>query len=119
MNIFSRQSGLFALALLLVGCLIAAKLPTGGKQYDYVMVERQPTRLYISEGNEKYAEQKLEKADVKDFYHHQGPLFKVVNEFEAQGYEVYSTYTMGYSVSAVNGQVSTVPATYVLLRRPR
>jgi hypothetical protein len=86
MTFFSRQTGLFALALLLAGSLIAAKLPVDGKNYDYVMVEKRGNFLFVSEGVGKFEERKV-KDETKD-YHDVGPLFKAVNEFEARGYEV-------------------------------
>ena len=112
MNVFSRQSGLFALALLLIGSLIAAKFPTEGKQYDYVMIEKESFRISISEGIDKYEERKV-KEEAKDRYH-QGPLFKVINEFEARGYEVYDTNQAGFT-----GSSGTTMGFFVLMRKPK
>jgi hypothetical protein len=102
----------YALGLLLAGGIVAAKSPADSKQYDYVAIEKTGYSLYITEGNEKFEEMKL-KDEFKDRQHY-GPLFKRINEYEAKGYEVYSTDLVGYSSS--NG---TVVSNYVLMRKPR
>ncbi|UOQ99866.1 hypothetical protein MUN81_10285 [Hymenobacter sp. 5317J-9] len=107
MNIFSRQSGLFVLALLLVGSIIAAKAPAEGKQYDYVMVRRAGYDIAISGSDGRYEVRNI-KSESKHWSYDEGPLFKVVNEFESKGYEVYSANTF-----------STTNSLCVLLRKPK
>jgi hypothetical protein len=92
--------------------LFAAKAPAEGKSYDYVMIEKTANRIYITQGESNFEERKL-KEEIKDF-HNQGQLFKLVNEFEAKGYEVYGTNQVGYT----NSYGTTVGSTF-LLRKPR
>jgi hypothetical protein len=102
-----------AICLLTAGFIVAAKAPAEGKQYDYVTIEKIGYVLYLSEGNDKYEEIKI-KEESKDERRHYGPLYKRVNEFEARGYEVYNTNTIGYSTAH-----GTTMGTIVLLRKPR
>jgi uncharacterized protein YxeA len=85
------------LGVLLTAGLLAAKAPAEGTSYEYVMIEKTGHRIYVTEGATKFEERKL-KEEIKDF-NNQGQLFKVVNEFEARGYEVYSTTQVGYTNS--------------------
>jgi uncharacterized protein involved in exopolysaccharide biosynthesis len=102
MNVFSRQSGLFALGLLLVGSLIAAKFPTATKQYDYVSIVQISTQLQISGNQQPFQAIKIKETKYNDYQE----LFRKVNEFEAQGYELVESNTNGYSC-------------YTLLRIPK
>jgi hypothetical protein len=112
MNLPFRSLLPYAFGLLLAGGIVAAKAPTADKQYDYVTLEKVGYRLYISEGDEKYEETKLKDA-FKDV-HHYGPLYKLVNAYEAKGYEVFSSNVVGYSASS-----GTTVANFVLLRKPK
>lgn len=100
------------LGLAITAGIIAAKSPTEGKQYDYVMVEKDGYNVYISEGYDKFEERKV-KDQAKD-NQHQGPLLKVINEYEARGYEIYAINQAGYSASA-----GTRMSYFVLLRKPK
>ena len=90
MSPFIRKSGLVALTALLAGGIVAAKLPTEGKQYDYVTVERLAGIIHISEGYDKYEKVEIPK-NQRDNYMHHGALYRIVNSYEARGYELFST----------------------------
>ncbi|MBJ6109477.1 hypothetical protein JAO73_10660 [Hymenobacter sp. BT523] len=100
------------LGLAITAGIIAAKSPTEGKQYDYVMIEKDIYSISISEGYDKFEERKV-KDQAKD-RQHQGPLFKVINEYEARGYEVYATNEAGYSSSG-----GTSMGHFVLMRKAK
>ncbi|MET4074363.1 hypothetical protein [Hymenobacter sp. UYCo722] len=108
----SRHLLALLLGLVVTAGILAAKAPTEGKSYEYVLIEKTANRLYITEGNTKFEERKL-KEEIKDV-HNQGQLFKLVNEFEARGYEVYATNQVGYT----NSYGTTVGSTF-LLRKSR
>jgi hypothetical protein len=111
MNVFSRQSGLFALALLLLGSLIAAKFPTATKQYDYVTVVQSShdNRLSVSTGPTKFEETKYKLDNGKGDANFT-PALRKVEELEAQGYELVTNSTHSIGV---------FPSSYFLLRRPK
>jgi hypothetical protein len=100
------------LGLAITAGIIAAKSPAEGKQYDYVMLEKEGYGITISEGTDKFEERKV-KDQAKD-RQHLGPLFKLINEYEARGYEVYATNQAGYSYSG-----GTTMGYFVLLRKPK
>jgi ABC-type oligopeptide transport system substrate-binding subunit len=114
MNMKKHASKLLTLilALVITAGILAAKAPAEGRQYDYVMIEKEAYSVYISEGNDKFEERKV-KDQAKD-RHHQGPLFKLINEYEARGYEVYATNEAGYSSSG-----GTTMGYFILLRKPK
>jgi hypothetical protein len=109
MNVFSRQSGLFALALLLVGSLIAAKFPAATKQYDYVTVVQQYNDMRVTTGPTKFEASTSKQEGDKNYYNFT-PALKKVEELEAQGYEIV---TNEFQV------VGAYPTNYFLLRRPK
>jgi hypothetical protein len=108
----SRHLLALLLGLFVTVGILAAKAPAEGKSYDYVMIEKTANRIYITQGETQFEERKL-KEEIKDF-HNQGQLFKLVNEFEARGYEVYGTNQVGYT----NSYGTTVGTTF-LLRKPQ
>lgn len=112
MKKYSRTLLALLLGLMLTAGLLAAKAPAEGKSYEYVMIEKTGYRIYVTEGENKFEERKL-KEEIKDV-HNQGQLFKLVNDFEARGYEVYGTNQVGYT----NSNGTTVGSTF-LLRKPR
>lgn len=111
MNVFSRQSGLFALALLLIGSLIAAKFPAATTQYDYVTVTQASfgNRLTVTTGGTKFEQTKYKLEEGKTDFNFTLALRKV-EELETQGYEVVTNNT---------GLEGVYPFTYFLLRRPK
>ena len=100
------------LGLFVTASILAAKAPAESNANEYVMIEKTANRIYITQGDTHFEERKL-KEEIKDF-HNQGQLFKLVNEFESRGYEVYATNQVGYTNS-----YGTIVASTFLLRKPR
>jgi hypothetical protein len=100
----------FLLALLIGGGLIAAKEPTGPKQYDYVSLVQQYNIVYVTQGTAKFERTKVDSEGGSKSYNLE-PLFVKVGEFEAQGYELVNSNIFAESA----GQSYS----YVLLRRPK
>jgi hypothetical protein len=102
----------FLAGLCCAGGLIAANAPTAGKQYDYVSIVQRADELQISNSQAAYQEIKTTEDRVKARESNYTALFRKMNEFEAQGYELVenTVYTLGEGA---------IPRNYILMRRPR
>jgi len=108
MNKKHRHLTVIITIVIISGCFIAAKLPTGTK-YDYVSIVQVDNNLMISEGLDKFEEISVKGEKQKNDYHF-GPLFKKINEYEMLGYEMVenNVFTIGQGV---------IPRNYILLRK--
>lgn len=96
----------YAVCLLLVGGIIAAKAPAEPLQYQYVSLVQENNIVYVTQGTTKYERTKVHPEGGIKLYNLE-PLFIKVGEFEAQGYELVTS-----NVFADNRQ-------HVLLRKPK
>jgi hypothetical protein len=97
--------------LLICYCFLAAKAPMAAKQYDYVTITQVGDELRIASAPNHY--EVLRDKTIKDGYNGNfSPLLTMVNEYEAQGYELFENTMSSYGATGALHN-------YVLLRRPK
>jgi hypothetical protein len=97
--------------LLICYCFLAAKAPMAAKQYDYVTITQAGEELRIASAPDHY-EVLRDKTVKSGYYGNFSPLLTKVNEYEAQGYELFENTANSFGASGALYN-------YVMLRRPK
>ncbi|MGI4835068.1 MAG: hypothetical protein ACRYFK_16570 [Janthinobacterium lividum] len=108
-----RVTYLLTLAAGLLACygFLAAKAPLAAKQYDYVTLTQTGETLRISSTPDHFETQRT-KLDKSGYEGNYSLLFSKVNEYEAQGYELFENNALAVGSGGLYSN-------YVLLRRPK